>query len=85
MPKYFFNTRIGDDLVRDTDGIDLRDPDQAWDVARTTIRELLDSEGQPRHLLSAHLEVTDAKGQVMLEFPFTEALFDPSGDSSLKH
>ncbi|WP_315830864.1 DUF6894 family protein [Bradyrhizobium prioriisuperbiae] len=85
MPKYFFNTRIGADLVRDPDGIDLRDPDQAWDVARTTIRELLGSESQPRHLLTAHLEVTDASGEVVLEFPFTEALFDPSGDQSVKH
>lgn len=85
MPKYFFNTRIGDDLVRDPDGIDLRDPDQAWDVARTTIRELLGSEGQPRHLLTAHLEVTDANGEVVLEFPFTEALFDPSADQTIKH
>ena len=85
MPKYFFNTRIGGDVVRDPDGIDLRDADQAWDVARTTIRELLGSESQPRHLLSAHLEVTDASGQVVLEFPFTEALFDPSGDQAVKH
>lgn len=76
MPKYFFNTRIGDDLVRDPDGIELRDPDQAWEVARTTIRELLATEGQPRHMVTAALEVTDAAGEVVLEFPFSEALLD---------
>lgn len=88
MPKYFFNTRIGDDLVRDPDGVQLRDPDHAWEVARTTIRELLASEGQPKHLLTASLEVTDAAGEIVLEFPFSEALFDPSepdGSPTPKH
>jgi hypothetical protein len=82
MPKYFFNTRIGGDLIRDPEGVELRDPDHAWEIARTTIRELLNSEGQPKHLLSAYLEVTDVGGDVVLEFPFTEALFDEACDSS---
>ncbi|MGO4714867.1 DUF6894 family protein [Bradyrhizobium sp. 2TAF24] len=85
MPKFFFNTRVGDDLVRDPDGIVLRDADQVWEVARTTIRELLRGEGQPRHLLAASLEVTDRDGQVVLEFPFSEALFDPSAEDTVKH
>jgi len=80
MPKYFFNTRIGDDLIRDPEGVELRDPDHAWEVARTTIRELLNSAGRPKHLLAAYLEVTDEGGRIILEFPFTEALFDSAGD-----
>jgi hypothetical protein len=85
MPKYFFNMRIGDDLIRDPEGVDLRDPDHAWEVARTTIRELLAAEGQPKHLLAAYLEVTDAAGEIVLEFPFSEALFDPDEDEPVKH
>ena len=94
MPKYFFNTRIGGDLIRDPEGVELRDADHAWEIARTTIRELLDGNSQSsplpaKHLLTAYLEVTNAAGEVVLEFPFSEALFDPAGDPSdeppLKH
>ncbi len=41
MPRYFFHTRIGNDLVTDPDGEELRDPDHAWEVARAMIRQLL--------------------------------------------
>jgi hypothetical protein len=86
MPRYFFNTRINGDLVRDTEGVELRDPDHAWELARTTIRELLDGDDTTgdlptRHLLSAILEVTDDHGDVVLEFPFAEVLLDPAADT----
>src|SRR5206468_3454497 len=58
MPHYFFNTRIGNELLLDPEGEELRDADQAWHVARTTIREILASEGEQANLLSAVLEVT---------------------------
>ena len=45
MPRYFFNTRIGDDLIDDPEGEELRNPDRAWEVARAMILELLKSEG----------------------------------------
>jgi hypothetical protein len=76
MPRYFFNTRLGDDLVPDTEGELLRDPDQAWKVARAMIRELLQTEVTDAKLLSAALEVTDEQGEIVLEFPFSEALLD---------
>ena len=81
MPKYFFNTRIGDDLVRDTEGCDLQDADHAWEIARLTIRELFDNTDGAKHLLTARLEVTDVSGDIVLEFPFTEALFDTDASS----
>ena len=34
MPRYFFNTRIGDELIPDPEGEVLRDPDSAWEIAR---------------------------------------------------
>ena len=78
MPRYFFNTRIGNELIADPEGEELRDPDRAWQVARAMIRELLKTEGAQDGLLSATLEVTDDEGEIVLEFPFSEALLDLS-------
>ncbi len=74
MPRYYFNTRIDNELILDPEGEELRDPDHAWHVARTTIRQILKSEGEQASLLSASLEVTDEDGEVVLEFPFSEAI-----------
>ena len=76
MPRYFFNTRIGDELIDDPEGEELRNPDRAWEVARAMILELLKSEGAEGALLEAVIEVTDDEGDIVLEFPFTEALLD---------
>jgi hypothetical protein len=85
MPRYFFNTRIGDELIEDPDGEDLRNPDRAWDVARQMIQEVLRSEGAQPALLEAVIEVTDADGEIVLEFPFTEALLDMPDVSITRH
>ena len=85
MPRYFFNARIGDELVRDPEGEELGDPDRAWEMARTMIRELLKIEGAEGGLLHAILEVTDDQGEVVLEFPFTEAILDEPGESVTRH
>jgi hypothetical protein len=74
MPRYYFNTKIGNELILDPEGEDLRDPDQAWELARTTIRQILKAEGETASLLTACIEVTDEEGEVVLEFPFSEAL-----------
>jgi len=84
MPRYFFNTRIGDELVADPEGEELRDPDRAWEVARAMIQELLKSEGA-EDLLRAVLEVTDDEGEIVLEFPFAEAFLDISDVPVTKH
>ena len=83
MPRYFFNTRIGDELISDPDGEVLRDPDRAWEMARAMIRELLKTEGADGALLNATIEVTDDEGEIVLEFPFAEAILDAPG--SLHH
>jgi hypothetical protein len=85
MPRYFFNTRIGDELISDPEGEELRDPDRAWEVARAMIRELLRTEDTEGGLLSAVLEVTDDTGEIVLEFPFTEAILDFSDIPVTKH
>ncbi|WP_454620555.1 DUF6894 family protein [Bradyrhizobium cenepequi] len=86
MPRYFFNTRIGDELISDPEGEILRDPDRAWEMARAMIRELLRTEGADATLLNAVIEVTDDDGDIVLEFPFSEAMTDlPAASSVTKH
>jgi hypothetical protein len=85
MPRYFFNTRIGDELIADPEGEQLPDPDRAWKIARAMIRELLKTEGAEGGLLDAVLEVTDDEGEIVLEFPFTEAILDFPGEAVTKH
>jgi hypothetical protein len=85
MPRYFFNTRIGDELISDPEGEELLNPDQAWEIARAMIRELLKTEDAEGSLLNAILEVTDDDGEIVLEFPFTEAIFHLPGAPVTKH
>lgn len=84
MPRYFFNTRIGETLIPDPEGAELRDPDHAWRVARATIRQILQEEGREPGLMLASLEVTDATGEIVLEFPFSEAI-EISDESPSRH
>ena len=85
MARYFFNTRIDDELIVDPDGEELRNPDHAWEVARSMILEVFRSEGTQAALLEAVIEVTDAQGEIVLEFPFTEALLDMPDQSATRH
>jgi hypothetical protein len=85
MPRYFFNARIGNDLIADAEGEELRNPDRAWEVARAMIREVLRTEGRQASLLNATIEVTDEAGEIVLEFPFSEALLEMPGRRVTKH
>jgi hypothetical protein len=86
MPRYFFNTRIGDELISDPDGEVLGDADHAWEMARAMIRELLKTEGADGALLNATIEVTEDEGEIVLESPFAEAILDvPDGRRITKH
>jgi len=85
MPRYFFNTRIGDELISDPEGEVLRNPDRAWEMARAMIRELLRTEGSDGALLNAVIEVTDDQGEIVLEFPFVEAIPGLSEGSHTRH
>ncbi len=85
MPRYFFNTRVGDELIADPDGEELHNPDRAWEVARAMILELLRTEGGNAALLSTVIEVTDDRGEVVLVFPFTEAIVAAPGQSATRH
>ena len=49
------------------------------------IRELLKTEGAKPGLLNAILEVTDDDGEIVLEFPFAEAILDFSDTPVTRH
>ena len=85
MPRYYFNTRIGDELISDPEGELLGDPDRAWEMARAMIQELLKTEGANGALLNATIEVTDDEGEIVLEFPFTEAIIDAPDGPITRH
>jgi hypothetical protein len=85
MPRYFFHTRIGDELISDPDGEELKNPDHAWEMSRAMIRELLKTEGADERLLKAVIEVTDDEGEIVLEFPFAEAILDVLDGPITKH
>ncbi len=85
MPRYFFNTRIGNELVADPEGEVLRNPDRAWEAARAMILEILKTEGTNASLLNAVVEVTDEDGDIVLEFPFAEAMLQFRHQGATKH
>src|SRR5947209_7652033 len=85
MPRYFFHTHIGADVIDDPTGIELRDPDEAWEKARETIRAALRAPQDQARLMTASLVVTDAAGDVVLEFPFSEAVTLPGADDTTLH
>ncbi|MGH1574145.1 DUF6894 family protein [Methylobacterium sp. P31] len=74
MPRYFFHTHIGGDVVVDPDGRELESPDAAWEAARVLALQLLQGADSDPELLKAVLFVADEAQEVVLELPLTEAL-----------
>jgi hypothetical protein len=74
MQRYFFHTHIGDDVVVDPDGRELPNADAAWTAARLLARQLLQGADSDPQLLGAVLFVEDAEGEIVLEFPLSEAV-----------
>jgi hypothetical protein len=75
MPRYFFNVHIGSDILSDPDGQDLRDPDQAWEVAKAMAQNLMQTDFErPINWSSSLIEVKDQSDEIVLEFPFLEAI-----------
>ena len=63
------------DALVDPEGQDLRDADQAWEVAQAMARNLMNSEfEQPINWAASHIEVKDDLDEIVLEFPFLEAI-----------
>ncbi|MFG1424122.1 DUF6894 family protein [Roseixanthobacter liquoris] len=74
MPRYFFHTQFGADTLTDTDGVVLRDPDAAWERAHSLAASLLATQAGDARLLAAIIAVQDEAGEIVLEFPVSEAV-----------
>lgn len=75
MPRYFFNVQIGQDILIDPEGQNLRDADQAWEVAKAMAENLMNTEFErPVNWAVSHIEVRDDTNEIILEFPFLEAI-----------
>jgi hypothetical protein len=75
MPRYHFHVSLEGTLLRDPEGRELPDADAAWEHARMAAVDLMQTDfGQPVNWAWSHFEVTDETGQIVLEFPFTEAM-----------
>lgn len=75
MPRYFFNVHIGEDALADPEGQDLRDADQAWEVAKAMAQNLMNTEfEQPVNWAASYIEVKDDREEIVLEFPFLEVI-----------
>lgn len=74
MPRYFFHTHIGDDVVVDTDGRELASTDAVNEAAKVLALQLLQGADSDPELLKAVLFVEDEAQEVVLELPLTEAL-----------
>lgn len=85
MPRYFFHTQIGDDVVTDESGSVLRDADAAWTVARETIWATMAEPRNQTRLIGACLVVTDEAGDVVFEFLFAEAMVSSPGADGTLH
>jgi hypothetical protein len=75
VPRYFFHLRCAGKDVADQTGADLRDPDQAWEAARATARDLMETQSAADvNWLACYFEVTDSAGEIVFELPFNEVV-----------
>ena len=75
MPRYFFNVLLEDTRLPDHDGQDLPDADAAWEAARRAAQDLMDTySGRPVNWHHCFFEVRTADDEIVLEFPFLEAV-----------
>jgi len=75
MARYFFHLRCQESDVVDPTGADLRDPDQAWEAARATARDLMEAQSDASvNWLACHFEVVDETGEIVFELPFSEVV-----------
>lgn len=75
MPRYFFNVHIGEAVISDPEGEEFQDADEAWEATKAMAQDLMAAEfSKPVDWSSAHIEVKDEAGEIVLEFPFLEAV-----------
>lgn len=75
MPRYYFHTLLGEELITDPEGAELADADHAWRAARGLAHELVENENAPS-AISAVILVLDENDEVVLELPVAEVFAD---------
>ncbi|WP_342165813.1 DUF6894 family protein [Methylobacterium sp. SD21] len=90
MPRYFFHTHIGEDVIVDPEGRELDDPDAAYEAAKVLALQLLQGADADPELLKAVLFVSDDAQELVMEFPLTESLAaelvsEPETDNETRH
>ncbi len=75
MPRYYFHLQQSGKRFDDAEGQLLRDADEAWVTAKVTARGLMAGDPTRQDVwITSSLEVTDEAGEIVLEFPFVEAI-----------
>ena len=75
MPRFYFDVRLGDCIVRDNEGTELQDMQGAVDFALDEIRELLMTRaGSKITVAEAKIDICDTGRHLLISVPFAEAL-----------
>ncbi|MCB8819776.1 DUF6894 family protein [Microvirga rosea] len=75
MSRYFFNVHIGEHLISDPEGQVFPNASEAWEAAKAMAQDLMATEfSKPVNWSTCHIEVIDEAGEIVLEFPFLEAV-----------
>jgi hypothetical protein len=75
MPRYFFHLSLEGTLLPDPDGQDLQNADEAWETAQTAAQALMQTGFErPINWFDCYFEVRNEDDEVLLEFPFSEAI-----------
>ena len=75
MPRFYFHLCRDGTRLHDSGGQELDDADQAWEAARVAALGLMHSEADATANWSeCRFEVTNDQNEVLLEFPFLEAV-----------
>jgi hypothetical protein len=75
LPKFYFDIRLGDCLIRDHDGTEAEDRNAALGFALAEVRELLMTKaGSKVDLPTSKVDVCDEARQLLFSVPFHEAL-----------
>jgi hypothetical protein len=74
MPRYFFDLRMEENALSDQEGQEFPDADAVWEAAREIARDLMKSTPQTVNWATCSFEVRDEAGEIVLEFPFLEAV-----------
>jgi hypothetical protein len=76
MPRYFFNIRDDQGIVRDEEGMDLPDLQSAREEAQDSARELLAETVRSRQPIDhKRIEVVDEGGTVVENIKFRDLLY----------